>query len=311
MKTPCLALIGLALLGILSAPACAEDSQAAQPSTESASDAEAYSLRYKFRPGETVRWEVTHQARIRSTVSGTTEVTEMVTKSVKAWRVTEVKPDGTATFEHLVQSVDMRQKFSGRQEVRYNSLTDEEPPPGFETLAASIGVPISVVTMNARGEILDRQRKPLQAAQNSEGLMTIPLPDEAVVVGHRWSFPYEIELPLENGTVKKIKTLQTFQLEGVKTDVATIRVATKILTPLHDPVLEAKLIQREQRGTVRFDLAAGRILGQQMDLDRRVVGFTPNNPASSLHYLMRFTETLLTDEAKTASRPESGEAPQR
>ena len=93
----------------------------------------------------------------------------------------------------------------------------------------------------------------------------------------------------------------------MKTDVATIRVATKILTPLHDPVLEAKLIQREQRGTVRFDLAAGRILGQQMDLDRRVVGFTPNNPASSLHYLMRFTETLLADEAKTASRPKSAE----
>jgi hypothetical protein len=138
--------------------------------------------------------------------------------------------------------------------------------------------------------------------------MTIPLPGEAVPVGHRWSFPCDVELPLENGTVKKIKTLQTFQLEGVKTDVATIQVATKILTPLHDPTLEAKLIQREQQGTVRFDLAAGRILGQQMDLDRRVVGFTPNNPASSLHYLMRFTETLLPDEAKTASRPKPAEA---
>ncbi len=305
MKTAYPVLIGWALLAILSASAAAEDAQA----TESSSDAETYSLRYKFRPGETIRWEVTHQARIRSTVSGTTEVTEMVTKSVKAWRVTDVKPDGTATFEHLVESVQMRQKFSGRQEVRYNSLTDQQPPPGFESLAASIGVPISVVTMDAQGEVLRRERKPVEAAaQNSDGLITIPLPEEAVPVGHRWSFPCEIELPLENGTVKKIKTLQTFELEGMKTDVATIRVATKILTPLHDPVLEAKLIQREQRGTVRFDLAAGRILEQQMDLDRRVVGFTPNNPASSLHYLMRFTETLLGDEAKTASRPKSAEA---
>ena len=304
MKTSCPLWIGLLLLGMLSASAAAEDPEATKPDT----DAPTYRLQYKFQPGETVRWEVTHQARIRSTVSGTTEVTEMVTKSVKAWRVTELKPDGTATFEHLVESVDMRQKFSGRQEVRYNSLTDEAPPPGFESLAASIGVPISVVTINAQGQTLHRQQKPVQAAaQNSEGVMTIPLPDEAVPVGHRWSFPFEIELPLENGTVKKIKTLQTFQLEGVKTDVATIQVATKILTPLHDATLEAKLIQREQHGTVRFDLAAGRILGQQMDLDRRVVGFTPNNPASSLHYLMRFTETLLADKAKTASRPQSAE----
>ena len=79
MNTARLLLILLALVGILSAPTGAHDSQAAEASNAATSDAETYSFRYKFQPGETVRWEVTHQARIRSTVSGTTEVTEMVT----------------------------------------------------------------------------------------------------------------------------------------------------------------------------------------------------------------------------------------
>jgi len=295
----------LASAAIAVAPAWADDGQAAGAD----SNPEKHSLRYKFQPGETIRWEVMQQSRVRTTLSGTTQVAETVTKSVKVWRVTDVTSDGTATFEHLVESVDMRNQFSGREEVRYDSLTDETPPPGFEAVAESIGVPLAVVTMNARGEILRRERKPVKAAaQNTEGQMTVPLPDEAIAVGHAWSLPYDLEVPLENGTVKKVKTLQTFKLASVKSGVATIEVATKILTPIHNPAVEAKLIQREQSGTVRFDVDAGRMLHQQLDLDRRVVGFTPNNPASSLHYLTRFTETLLPEGPKTASRPVPAEA---
>jgi len=309
--------ITLATSAFLAAPACADDSQGAQTTqaTETESSQPTYTLRYKFHPGETIRWDVLQQSRVRATVSGTTQVTETVTKSVKAWRVTDAKPDGTATFEHVVESVDMRNKFSGREEIRYNSQTDEEPAPGYEDVAESIGLPLATVTMNSQGEILRRQRKPLKAAaRNEEGQMTIPLPEEAVPVGHAWSLPYDVEVPLENGTVKKVKTLQTFKLQSVKTGVATIEVATKILTPIHSPVVEAKLIQKEQSGTVRFDVDAGRVLGQQMDLDRRVVGFTPNNPASSLHYLTRFTETLLSkkpEEPKVAGLPQSAESESR
>lgn len=317
MRTPFPLWIALAALAVLAAPVSADESQAIEASraAEAESSLPTYMLRYKFHPGETIRWEVLQQSRVRATVSGTTQVTETVTKSVKAWRVTDVKPDGTATFEHLVESVDMRNKFSGREEIRYNSQTDEEPAPGYENVAESIGLPLAIVTMNDRGEILHRERKPLSAAaRNEEGQMTIPLPEEAVPVGYCWSLPYDVEVPLENGTVKKVKTLQTFKLQSVKTGVATIEVATKILTPIHSPVVEAKLAQKEQRGTVRFDVDAGRVLRQQMDLDRRVIGFTPNNPASSLHYLTRFTETLLSkkpDEPKVAGLPKPAKTESR
>jgi len=164
--------ITLATSAFLAAPACADDSQGAQTTqaTETESSQPTYTLRYKFHPGETIRWDVLQQSRVRATVSGTTQVTETVTKSVKAWRVTDAKPDGTATFEHVVESVDMRNKFSGREEIRYNSQTDEEPAPGYEDVAESIGLPLATVTMNSQGEILRRQRKPLKAAaRNEEG----------------------------------------------------------------------------------------------------------------------------------------------
>ena len=171
----------------------------------------------------------------RSTVSSDTQCAETLSRSVKAWRVLDVRPDGSATFEHMVESVDMRQQLTGRDEVRYNSQTDAKAPLGFEDVARSVGTPLSVVTMDARGKILHREHKQGKAAADNEGYMTIPLPEEAVPVGHAWSFLHDIYVPLNNGTTMKIKARQSFQLDDVKTGVATIKVENQILTPVDDP----------------------------------------------------------------------------
>jgi len=287
MKSLCPLSIGL-LLWVLSVSVAA-----AEPGK--------FTLRYKFRPGETLRWDVVHRSRIETTVSGATQTAETTSKSVKVWRVIDVRPDGTATFEHSVESIDMRQKLTGSAEVCYNSRTDKKPPPGFEHVAQAVGVPLSIVTMDRSGKVLKRRRKPVKAAASNNGRMTIPLPDRPIAVGGSWSFPHTVDVKLNNGAIKKIETLQRFTLLGVKTGVAAIRVSTAILTPIHDPAVESQLIQCQSAGTVRFDIDAGRVLRQQMDLDKAVVGF--RGEASSLHYLTRFTEQLLPAVAKTAEQP--------
>ena len=90
-----------------------------------------YLLRYKFHAGDTLRWTVVHRCRIRTSVSASTQTAETTTTSVKVWRVHEVKPDGSVVFDHLVESVDMRHRLSGRDEVHYNSRTDPCASPRF------------------------------------------------------------------------------------------------------------------------------------------------------------------------------------
>ena len=159
--------------------------------------AEKYTLEYKFHRGETIRWHVLHRSKVRTTVSGTAQTAETSSKSVKVWRVEKVRPDGSAVFQHSVESVDMRQKLAGRSEVRYNSLTDKKPPNGFRQLAQSVGVPLSLVTMSKNGEIIQRERmRKSMATQNKQGQMTIPLPKKPVAVGEGWSFPHEMDVAL-------------------------------------------------------------------------------------------------------------------
>jgi hypothetical protein len=251
---------------------------------------EKYDLKYKFAAGETLRSEVVHRAKVQTTIQGTTQTAETESRSVKVWVVENVADDGTVTFEHRVENIDMWQRTTGRREVRYNSETDKEAPPGYEHMAEAVGVPLSTVTMDVRGTIVKRkENQELPTSVSTQ--MTMPLAERPIAIGESWSSPLEIEVTQKDGSLKKIETRQKFTLEGVAEDVATIKVDSQILTPVHDPSIEAQLIQRLSQGTVRFDIAAGRVLSQQLDLDRHVIGFS--GAASSMHYVTRFTEKLL------------------
>ncbi len=287
------------LLGLilpLAAAVAADDKP--QPQPQPASAGQKYLLRYKFQAGETLRWEVEHLAKIRTTVSGTTQTAETTSNSTKRWQVIDVKDDGSARLVHSVENVDMRQKLTGRKEVRYNSQADDTPPVGFEDVAKSVGVPLTEITLDATGNVIHREEK-LARPQGGSGHVTIPLPPDAAPIGHEWFLPDDVTVQTGQGTVRRIKTRQKFTLLGVDGDVATIRVATQILSPVDDPAIEAQLIQTETNGEVRFDMAAGRVVQQTTSVDRNVVGF--QGATSSLDYEAHFHEKILPDAPVTAS----------
>src|SRR5438270_10725525 len=97
----------------------------------------------------------------------------MKSYSMKLWRVTALEKAGGATIENLVERVDMRNKMSGRQEVRYDSKTDKSAPLGYEDVAKSVGKVLSVITLDATGDVINREDKLARAAPNG-GSMLVP-----------------------------------------------------------------------------------------------------------------------------------------
>jgi hypothetical protein len=267
-----------------------------EPPSAMTPDGLRYKLQYKFRPGEVVRTQVWHRANTETTISGSTQTSESTSGSVKIWHVSDVDSDGKITFDHSVESVDMRQKVSGHQEITYNSQTDKKPPPGYEMVADSVGKTLTIFTIEPNGKIvkrLDKRSNPPPDAQNNQ--MTVPLPRETVAVGESWNVPNQFTIDS-----KLIDTRQHYTLKKVSNEIATIEVATQILTPVNNPKIESKLVQLGlTEGTIRFDIDAGRVLSQQLDVDKRVLGFNGDN--SSLHYLSRVTEEYLPAAPKTAA----------
>ncbi len=258
-------------------------------------------LRYKFRTGDEVRAQVKHLASIETTISGVTQKTDMASLSTKLWRFVAVDPTGAMTFENLVENVDMRNRMSGRQEVRYNSHTDKTAPLGYEDVAKCVGQVLSVVTIDPAGAVLKREEKQRRPIGDSSGtLIVMPLPKTAVEIGHSWSAPLTVDVKLKDDTHKEIKTRQRFELQKVEDGIAIIGVETQILTPISNPEIKVQLIQRLTRGEIRFDIAAGRVVGQRLELDEQVLGFSGAD--SSMHYVARVTEEPAPAETKTARK---------
>ena len=130
--------------------------------------------------------------------------------------------------------------------------------------------------------------------------MLIPFPLEAVPVSATWYSPIEVPIRLKDGRIKKIKVRRSYTLRRVRTGVATIDVRSAVLTPVNDPQIRVKLMQRLNHGVVRFDVDAGRLLRKEMDWDETVVSFS--GPESQMDYVAEFTEELIKPEPATAVR---------
>lgn len=254
----------------------------------------SYRLQYKFSPGEVVRNKVVHLVAIETTIRGVTETAKTRSKSTKTWRITDVDEKGNITFSYMIENANMWQQLSGRQELSYDSTKDDKPPAEYQHVADSIGVPMATVTIAPHGKIVGRKNARSQFNPGI-GELTIPLPEQAVKVGAQWATPGELPVRVKPGMpVNRIKIRQLYTLKKVQTGVATIGVQTQILSPINDPAIQSQLVQRIKKGEIKFDVDAGRVLSQQMDIDETVIGFS--GPDSIMKYLARLTEETLKEE---------------
>lgn len=248
-------------------------------------------LEYRFRAGEEVAMSVSHRARTETTISGTTQSTDTSTDSTKRWRVVAVDERGRATIEHSVDDVTMSSRTSDRGEVRWSSRGDAPPPPGYEGVRERLGRPLSRVVIDSTGRVLSRTDI-LPTPESATGdLMVVPLPDDPVSPGDEWTVPQEVVVEVPGGPRKAVRTRLRYRLDEVRGDVATIHVDTTVLTPVDDPRVEARLLERIWEGSIEFDVAAGRVTNRSTGMDRRVVGFSGGE--SSLRYRASLEEDVL------------------
>ncbi|MEX2168744.1 MAG: hypothetical protein WD851_05515 [Pirellulales bacterium] len=263
--------------------------------------AEKFTLRYKLKQGDVLRYSVEHQASVRSTIDGTTQQATTRSDSLKAWRVIDVMPSGEIEFMNIVERLRMTNQLPDRAEMIYDSEKDSTPPPGFEDAAKAVGVPLSIVRMTPWGDVLKREVKHHQPAADPDAPMATLLPEDPVAVGDTWDEPREVTVKLQDGNTKKIETRRHFKLKSVETGVAVIEATYQVLSPVSEQI-EAQLAQRLLHGEIRFDIEAGKVLSQKMDVDKRVLGFA--GATSSMHYVMRMEEKLVEKPTEVARKPE-------
>ncbi|MDR1960187.1 MAG: hypothetical protein LBQ54_14275 [Planctomycetaceae bacterium] len=295
----------LILLSVTSWTAIAEEPVSEEPVNTVSNDAAEYLLRYQFHKGDILKWDVTQQIDMETQVATEQNQTNTFSRSTKVWTVMDVDESGTATLEYSVENAEINNKAvtrntpPGEKPIRkeesasYNSKkTEEEPNPFFNEVARSIGIPLAHITIDPRGKLLKKIQKAPYAAAAEENRIAIPMPEKPIKVGETWDVPNEIVLPQPGGIVQKIAVRERFTLEKVQNGIATIRYKTIRLTPVNDPKLKMRLIDKEPNGIIFFDITSGRNIEQQIDIRQNVINWTERT-ASRAAYQCRMTEKHL------------------
>lgn len=254
-------------------------------------DNQTFDLRYKFQPGETVSWTAQHMIAQETRVKDTAQTAKSRSVSTKVWKIVEAGgADGRIVLEYSIDDVDMWQHVTGRPEVRYNSRDDGPPPREYQSTAEKLGVPLALVTMDDRGTVIDKTYPTAKVAPPLSELV-IPLPKKPVRISEQWSWTEETRLGLEDKRVLRVQMRHLYTLKAVEKNQATISIRTEVLTPINDPKIRGRLLERMKNGTARFDLDSGRVVAMQLDLDETVIGFA--GAESSMDYKARFLEDII------------------
>jgi len=243
-------------------------------------------LRYQFKQGEELHWNVQHTLKMKNIIGGMEENIETRSRAVKIWKTLDVDKQGAATFEYRVEDIDMHQAQTGYDDAVYNSRRDKTIPPELINLEGKIGKPLAHIKIGPQGQT---SKKPIREYDGSisENRIVIPFPDEPVGGGSTWSEAKQKELPQPNQTVKKIRMRENFSLEKIQSGLATIKFATIIFTQL-TPKEESQLLDYFSIGTMVLDLEAGHFIRHEATVNRQVVGI--QGASDSITYFSRTTE---------------------
>ncbi len=265
-----------------------------------------YLLRYVWRKGDILAWEVTHRNRTVTTLAKLTESVDASCRSEKVWEVIDVDENGVGTFTNAVPWAVMREKRDDGAMRTYDSQQDMFAPEGFEAVPESLGVELAKITLDARGRQVDREdfRSTTIIQQANQAYTVIPFPEEPVAVGGSWDFKYPLYVPLGDGNLTRVEMMQKYTLRQVNGDVATIAYGTKVLSPVQDPGIMAQLIDRLYDGTYQFNLKAGHAQSIAQKVDQSVIGF--RGVGSQVKMLIEFNEKFLAEATKNVSIPAAG-----
>ncbi|HMO14084.1 MAG TPA: hypothetical protein PKD64_00525 [Pirellulaceae bacterium] len=248
-----------------------------------------FTFRHSLKKNEELRWDVEHIASVETRANSVENKLSSRTQSTKLWRVIEVDSLGSMTIENSIERLNLWNKNGDEEPMSYDSEKGDKPAPMFETAAENVGVVLSVVTIDSLGNVVGRQGQGAEASFGA-GDFTIIFPEEPIAVGHQWSLPIDLIARHKDGQVKQIRARKLFTLDAVDNQVATISLKTEILTPIDDPWVDSQIMQKKNKGKLRFDLAAGRVLSQEIDWNERVQEV--EGPDSALIYMARFHEKL-------------------
>ena len=155
----------------------ADNSETGSTAPESLTETsnESYLLRFKFEPGQEVRYEVKYEMAHTSRKGTTSETAYNTSTTMKHYRVDKIHENENAELVSYIDGIKMKVRFNDGEPLAYDSDADGVVLPQFRRIANSVGVPLARTIFAPTGNVVsltklhdnDRpasEQKPVEAA---------------------------------------------------------------------------------------------------------------------------------------------------
>lgn len=219
-------------------------------------------LRFNWKPGQTLTYKVNQQTVIQETTLDektekpvTAEARTNLTLT-KVWTVKEVDPAGTATLEMQITAV--RNEF--RNPDGTTELRDSANPAQAKEMAEFLNKPVVVVKVDPRGQLVEvkEAKTGSETRLYAELPFRLTLPDAGPAPGQAWDRTFSIKLDPPAGTGENYEFVQKYTCKQVKDGLAAVGVQTTLKVAPKTTGEQVPLVPMLWSGDVYFNTAAGK-----------------------------------------------------
>ncbi len=248
---------------------------------------------FRWHKGQVLIYQVKQLTTVTEVVEGGKQQFRARLDLRKRYRVTEVDAQGVATIEYSLAAMRNEQVRPGGETFLFDSADPSGSTPGLrEQLAKYVGTTLAVLRVDAAGKVVAVKQGDA-ARYGTEPPFTLVLPGTAGPPGQAWVRNFELTLDPPLGTGEKYPAQQRLECSRVADGKATIAVATS-LQRMPEAVQERiPLVQKETRGDVVFDVAAGRVTSVRLTIDRTLENH--QGAGSSYRFESSYTEQHVAD----------------
>ncbi|MEZ6092713.1 MAG: hypothetical protein R3C03_00530 [Pirellulaceae bacterium] len=258
-------------------------------------DKQTWELRYQFEKGQCIRWQTEHTTSNETRNAGKSEKTWTRSNSNKHWDVKSVDSKGNVSLDLTYDQFTMWTKFNDEQPKTIDSQTPiDQQPAANKDLLRNIGNRFATYTVNNRGAV-DKHDAGRNAFNLGIADFLIPLPEQAIPVGHKWYVSRNYPVEDESGRPIQIPIRTVYELEKVVDQKAYISIRAQILAPIESEKVKMELMQQNSSGYAVFDIPRGQVIQRQYEWNDKVQGYP--TPDSYVQYSAKIVEKLETANA--------------
>ena len=291
-------LFGLIMFAVFAPVALAQSSAPREeivvlPAVSAVNPGQPTRMQFRWQKGQVLSYKVTNVTTVTETVGLTKQKYGSQLDIVKRYQVADVDAKGVATLEYSVSAMRNEQTRPNGETLLYDSANPDKGTPGLkEQLGKYVGTTLAVLRVDSAGQIVEVKKGPADRYA-ADPPFTLVLPSQELQTQQSWQRRYDITLNPPLGTGEKYPAAQTFQLTKLAAGKATITLTTAVKKMPEAVNERMPLLQKETRGEIVFDVAAGRVAEVRVGIDQTLENHL--GKGSSYRFESSYAEKLLAD----------------